>query len=65
MLLWLCFAFIKANGQDSLFYFLDKTILTNNVLCPFNDTSYWSLYDGVHDKECDNIFNMQILSVSK
>nr|MBK9653275.1 hypothetical protein [Bacteroidota bacterium] len=26
---------------DSLFYYLDKATLTNNVLAPFNDTTYW------------------------
>nr|MBK9653279.1 hypothetical protein [Bacteroidota bacterium] len=62
MLLWLCFAFIKANGQDSMFYFLDKTSLTNNVLCPYNDTTSWGLYDGVKENTCKNMHVANLLS---
>ncbi len=32
---------LKANAQtDSTFYFLDKSSLTNNVLCNFTDSVY-------------------------
>ena len=42
---------MSATAQtDSTFYFLDKTSLTNNVLCNFPDSSIWGLYDGLRDK---------------
>lgn len=56
------FSLIVTAQTDSTFYYLDKSGLTNNVLCNFNDTIYFGLYDGMHDQQIKKMFSLQILS---
>ena len=40
---------------DSMFYFVDKTTLTNDVICPYTDSTYWGKYDGHQNIKCKNL----------
>ncbi|MBK7856300.1 MAG: hypothetical protein IPJ79_16685 [Bacteroidetes bacterium] len=45
---------------DSTFYFLDKTTLTNNVLCNFGDSVYWGMFDGIKNTTLKNKHTIKI-----
>jgi hypothetical protein len=47
---------------DSSFYYLNKSSLTNNVLCAFTDSVYWGMFDGVKNKTLKNKYALNILS---
>nr|MBK9650446.1 hypothetical protein [Bacteroidota bacterium] len=45
---------------DSMFYFVDKTTLTNDVICPYTDSTYWGRYNGHQNVKCKNLSSTTI-----